>query len=81
MKKKWYLFSFSLNRQNQGACCVEGVDWKDAVRRLKVLDIAPKSDNIQSFSLMGSEPGFELDRLYSKAEMVAMDYKLEKSKI
>ncbi len=69
---KWYWFSFSFMGVNQGCCNVEAVSQEAALQKTIELNIHPRHDDIDCYE--GSEPDLEPNRLFSKEEMIKMNY-------
>lgn len=68
---EYYHISFSLNAVNQGCCCVKADSESEAKKKSKKLGIYPESDDV--LYLPVPEPTLELDRLYTKKEMLSMN--------
>jgi len=69
---KWYWFSFSFQGKNQGCCNVKAENKEEALQKTIDLGIRPKHDDIASFEI--TCPELPPDRLFTKDELIAMDY-------
>ncbi len=69
---KWYWFSFSFGGVNQGCCNVEAESQEAARQKTIDLGIHPKHDDIDVYAIESSQ--LEPDRLYSREEMLKMNY-------
>lgn len=73
---RYYWFSFSYKGTNQGVCMVESHSKESALQKTIDLNIHPKHDSIKMFDAKAipENKEIELDRLYSKQEMIALNY-------
>ncbi len=70
--EKYYWFSFSYKGKNQGVCIVESDTIEEAQHKVIELNIAPKYDNIEYFSLLEAE--LPLNVLVTPEEMIKLGY-------
>ena len=70
-----YFHSFSYKGVNQGCCVVEADTEKSALQKTIDLGLHPKHDDIKVYFNMDAPEDceFELNRMYSREEMMAMD--------
>ncbi len=69
---RWYWFSFSYRGENQGCCNVEAESQEAALQKTIDLDINQKHDDIECYE--GTGPELAPNKLFSKEEMLKMDY-------
>ena len=78
---KWYWHSFSFNGKNQGCCIVAAETQELALQKTIDLNIHPAHDSIKVYSTDSisdiQEEDLELDRLYSKKELVELGYETQ----
>lgn len=74
MNKNLYWFSFSYKGEHQGVCTVKANSPDEALQKTIDLKIHPAHDDIACFEVSKLDNGIVYDKLYSKAEMIALGY-------